>query len=320
MSASASPYYIHTPVLLSEVLDALSPKDGGVYVDGTFGNGGYTRGILEVANCEVIAIDRDPSVKPAADKLKEKYGERFTFIAGEFGNIKALLNGRRIDGFVIDIGVSSMQIDQAQRGFSFQKDGPLDMRMSGQGQTAADIVNTYEEQALANLIYKYGEERKSRHIAYKIIERRAEAKFETTTDLANIVRDVVPKSKDGIDPATRTFQALRIAVNDELGELERALKAAQDVLNAGGRMVVVSFHSLEDTIVKRFFREKSGAMPNASRYAPQSFVQEQKSPATFSSISKKAIRPSHEESAANPRARSARLRWAEKAPLKSEGA
>jgi len=217
----------HKPVMLNEVLNALSPKEGGIYVDGTFGAGGYTQAILNAAPCTVIAIDRDLTVVPRADEFKKNYGERFIFLRGAFGDVENLLRDTgigKVDGFVLDIGVSSMQIDQAERGFSFRFDAPLDMRMDqGQATSAFDIVNEYEEENLANLIYKYGEERHSRRIARKIIALRKEAPIRTTGALADLVRDVLPKSpKDKSDPATRTFQALRIAVNDELGELERA--------------------------------------------------------------------------------------------------
>ena len=222
---------LHYPVMLPEVLATLAPKDGEVYVDGTFGAGGYTRAFLEAANCTVIAIDRDPAASGRADALKAEFGDRLIFVAGRFGDALELVQAagyREVDGFVLDIGVSSMQLDEAERGFSFRFDAPLDMRMdTSSGETAADLVNTMEEEDLANLIYKYGEERKSRYIARRIIEQRAQKRIETTLELADLIRGVVFKSpKDKIDPATRTFQALRIAVNDELGELERGLAAA----------------------------------------------------------------------------------------------
>ncbi len=304
----------HYPVMLPEVLAALSPKDGEVYVDGTFGAGGYTRAILESADCIVYAIDRDDSVAPIVSEFKEKYGDRFVFLKGCFGDVDVLLRSEgvnNVDGFVLDIGVSSMQLDQEDRGFSFRTDGPLDMRMdnSSDGPHAADIVNEYDETDLANLIYKYGEERKSRHIARRIVEQRSETPFETTFDLADCVRSVVRKSpKDKIDPATRTFQALRIAVNDELGELQRALEASEYILSDGGRLVVVSFHSLEDSIVKSFLREKSNNMARVSRHLPDPAVSESKM--EFSLISNKAIKPSEIEISENARSRSAKLRAA----------
>ena len=301
----------HAPVMLNEVLDALQPTGGEVYVDGTFGAGGYTKAILDKANCKVVAIDRDVGALERAQTLKAQYGDRLIFIHGRFGDVENLLKSagfEKVDGFVLDLGVSSMQIDQAERGFSFRFDGPLDMRMDvSQGPTAADIVNRMDETALANLIYEFGEERKSRRIAKKIVERRKGQPFTTTSDLANVVRSCVPKSKkDGIDPATRTFQALRIAVNDELGELDAALKASAHILNPKGRMVVVSFHSLEDSRVKNYLRGQSGEAPQGSRHVPQAKAAAK----IFDLISRKAIAPSDEETRSNSRARSAKLRAA----------
>lgn len=303
----------HFPVMLNEVLHHLSPQDGEVYVDGTFGAGGYTKAILESADCTVIAIDRDPSASIAADLLKDEYGPRFIFVKGCFGDALELVNGagfKKVDGFVIDIGVSSMQLDQAERGFSFRFDGALDMRMdTSQGQTAADLVNQMEEEDLANLIYKYGEERLSRRIAKRIVEHRQDEKIETTLQLADIIRSVVPRGpKDKIDPATRTFQALRIAVNDELGELERGLIAAEKLLEEAGRLVVVSFHSLEDEIVKSFMYERSGYTSNNSRHLPAS-VEAVQAP-TFTLPKRKAVEPSDAETQQNSRSRSAKLRFA----------
>jgi 16S rRNA (cytosine1402-N4)-methyltransferase len=302
----------HYPVMLNEVLDSLSPQDGEVYVDGTFGAGGYSRAILDHADCTVIAIDRDPSALSAADRLKQDYGSRFIFVQGRFGDALELVNKagfEQVDGFVLDIGVSSMQLDQAERGFSFRFDGALDMRMdTTQGETAADIVNQMDEEDLANLIYKYGEERLSRRIAKRIVEKRAEEKIETTLQLADIVRSVVPRSpKDKIDPATRTFQALRIAVNDELGELERALEASEKMLKEAGRLVVVSFHSLEDGIVKAFLYERSGRTANNSRHLPVSMDAVQAP--TYTLPKRKAVEPSDAEIQQNSRSRSAKLRF-----------
>lgn len=304
----------HDPVMLPEVLEALAPRDGAVYVDGTFGAGGYTSAILEAADCTVIALDRDPSVEQYVQALKEKYGARLIFVRGCFGDVEELLreNGyERVDGFVLDLGVSSMQLDQAGRGFSFRFVGPLDMRMDTKADspTAADLVNTMKEKNLADLIYRYGEERKSRRIASKIVQKRAEKEIETTQDLAEIIRSVVPRSpKDKSDPATRTFQALRIAVNDEMGELERALKSSENILNPDGRLVVVTFHSLEDSLVKNFIREKSGRAPSGSRHLPLDDVRKDES--VFIALYNKALVPSREEQGRNPRSRSAKLRAA----------
>jgi len=294
--------------MLPEVLDALSPVDGGIYVDGTFGAGGYARAILDAANCTVVAIDRDPDAQKRADEINN---DRLIFIRGCFGDVERLLADagiEKVDGFVLDLGVSSFQLDEAERGFSFRFDAPLDMRMDPQnGQSAADLIATTEENDLADLIYKYGEERKSRRIAHKICEVRSDTPIETTFQLADIVRSCLPKPRHNeIDPATRTFQAIRIAVNDELGELERALQSAENILNPDGKMVVVSFHSLEDGLVKRFFRNKSGG-EGVSRYQPQI----DQSPAMFNLPSKKAIKPSQSEIDENPRSRSARLRIAQ---------
>jgi 16S rRNA (cytosine1402-N4)-methyltransferase len=299
--------------MLSEVLQQLVPVDGAVYVDGTFGAGGYASKILENSDCRVIAIDRDPDAAARAEALKKKFDGRLEFIEGRFGDVEQLLAGRTVDGFVLDLGVSSFQLDEAERGFSFRFDGPLDMRMdTRRGETAADLVNAMDEEDLANLIYKYGEERMSRKIARTIASRRKEKKFETTSDLADVVRSVVPKSpKDKIDPATRTFQALRIAVNDELGELERALGAAEHILRPGGRMVVVSFHSLEDGLIKAFFKQKSAGNARVNRYAPIA-KQEETEKAPFVQLTKKALAPSAKECKENPRSRSAKLRAVQK--------
>lgn len=306
----------HIPVMLNEVLDYLNPEDGKVYVDGTFGAGGYSKAILQAADCVVVAIDRDESAMKAAQALKEQFPARFVFISGCFGDVDRLLaeaGFEAVDGFVLDLGVSSMQLDEAERGFSFRFDGPLDMRMGrGSGdQSVADLVNTLEEKELADIIYKYGEERKSRHIAKAIVVRRAEQPFKTTLDLADLVRSVVYKSpKDKIDPATRTFQALRIAVNDELGELERALAASEKILNDDGRLVVVTFHSLEDRIVKNDFKAKAGTDRAVSRYAPIQMQDARE--AEFLALTRKAVLASDHEIAQNARSRSAKLRAVQK--------
>lgn len=303
-----TPDALHIPVMLKEVIAALAPAAGETHVDGTFGAGGYTRAILDQADCNVIAIDRDPAARARATALRDIYGERLEFIAGCFGDAAETIH-RTVDGFVLDLGVSSMQIDEADRGFSFRFDGPLDMRMdSARGETAADIVNNADEKDLADLIYQYGEERHSRRVARVIVEERREKKITRTLELAEIVRRAVPRSKDGIDPATRTFQALRIAVNRELEELERGLAAAETLLGEGGRLVVVSFHSLEDSIVKKFLNDRAGRTGGVSRYMPAPGAAP---PApTFTLPSAKAMPASAAEASANPRARSAKMRVA----------
>lgn len=301
----------HIPVLLNEVLEQISPEDGGIYVDATFGAGGYSRAVLDAADCTVYAIDRDPDAIAAGQILATQYAGRLKLLHGTFGHMREILNNegiKSVNGIMMDIGVSSMQIDQPERGFSFQKDGALDMRMSRDGLSAADIVNKYGEKEIADIIYQYGEERFSRRIAAAIVSRRREQPFSTTLDLANVIRSVVPHKKDDIDPATRTFQALRIHVNDELGQLRSGLSGAEALLKKGGRMAVVSFHSLEDRIVKNFIQEKSGKNANPSRHLPE----RRDNPTTLIPLTKKPIFPSAEECQRNPRSRSARLRSAER--------
>lgn len=303
---------MHKPVMLKEVLEHISPKDGEVYVDGTFGAGGYTRALLESSDCKVYAIDRDPDVKETADKLMQEFPGRIEFIQGCFGDMASLLKGvgvDKVDGIVLDVGVSSMQIDRAERGFSFMRDGDLDMRMGKSGMSAADFVNTAKEEEIADVIYQYGGERKSRRVAAAIVRARAVELIKTTLQLANIVRSVVHKAKDQIDPATRTFQAIRIRVNDEIGELQRALDGAEKILAKGGRLVVVSFHSLEDAVVKDFINDKSGKSEGISRHLPQI---DNKKDVSFGILSRKAVKPSDEEIRENVRARSAKLRAAVK--------
>lgn len=314
---------IHFPVMRDEALKLLALQDGGTYVDGTFGAGGYTEAMLKAANTEVIGIDRDPAALERAKTFSAIYGDRFTIIPGTFGNMLSLLASRDIqsvDGVVLDIGVSSPQIDEAERGFSFMKDGPLDMRMSLSGESAADVVNTLAADKLAQIIYELGEERFSRKVAAAIVAAREEAPITTTLQLANIVRKVVRRSPDGIDPATRTFQALRMYVNDELGELERALEAAEHILKPGGRLVVVSFHSLEDRIVKNFLRDRSGHGAGLSRHLPSLPGAANDRKPTFQLITRSAVPPSPEECRVNPRSRSARLRAAERtaAPISTQ--
>jgi 16S rRNA (cytosine1402-N4)-methyltransferase len=300
----------HVPVLLEEAIAALAPRDDGLYVDGTFGAGNYSRAILEAARCRVVAIDRDPLAVRRGDQLLRRYPGRLTVVEGRFGEmaqILAQLGIAAVAGVAFDLGVSSDQIDDPVRGFSFRADGPLDMRMSGEGITAAELVNTLSETALADLIYVYGEERFARRVARAIVKSRAKAPLTRTDELAAIVRRVLPAGKTGIDPATRTFQALRMEVNDELGELERALIAAERVLEPGGRLAIVSFHSLEDRKVKDFLRERSGGV-GVSRHRPGI---PQRAP-SFAVLTRKPVRPSEAEIARNPRARSARLRAAER--------
>lgn len=299
----------HIPVMLREVLASLDPRAEETYIDGTLGAGGYTRAILEHAPCRVIAIDRDLEAHRRAAAWQGQYGDRLKLIQNTFGNVRDCVSAP-VDGFVLDIGVSSMQIDQAERGFSFRFDGPLDMRMDqGSGESAADLVNTMGETDLADLIYAYGDERHSRRIAKAIVAARKVEPITTTGKLASIIRTVVPKTKkDDIDPATRTFQALRIAVNDELGELQRALEGAEHVLVEGGRLVIVTFHSLEDRIVKNFLKERSGDVPSPSRHLPA--VADGAAAPTFRLISRKPVEAAEDETKTNPRARSARLRAA----------
>ena len=303
-----SPSSPHIPVLLAPILDAVGTVRGR-WLDGTFGAGGYTRALLDAGAECVYAIDRDPEVFERAKGWAGNYDDRLVLIQGTFGQLDKLAaehGGTPLDGVVLDIGVSSMQIDQAERGFSFMQDGPLDMRMSQTGMTAADVVNTADEAVLADILYLYGEERASRRIARRIVDARKVTPFETTKQLAEVVEAALPRAKPGqVHPATRSFQALRIVVNDELGELVRGLVAAEAALATGGILAVVTFHSLEDRIVKRFIQARS-EQARANRYAPELAT----TVPQFEKISKKAIGPSDREMADNPRARSAKLRLA----------
>jgi 16S rRNA (cytosine1402-N4)-methyltransferase len=310
----------HIPVLLRDVIDGLAIRRDGRYIDGTFGAGGYSKAILDAApGVRVMAIDRDPDAIAKGAALVENYAGRLTLCEGRFSAMASLASAfgfSSCQGVTLDIGVSSMQIDQAERGFSFRFDGPLDMRMEQAGESAADLVNTLPEEKLANLIYLYGEERRSRAIARAIVAARREAPITRTKILADLVARIVRSSPDDIHPATRTFQALRIAVNDELGELERALLAAETVLAPGGRLAIVTFHSLEDRIVKRFLTERAGRAAAPSRHAPA----ESREDATFTLIGRKPVVADEAECARNPRARSAKLRIAERTQNAARGA
>ncbi len=291
----------HTPVLIEPLIAAVSPVSG-VWIDGTFGAGGYTRALLAAGADQVVGVDRDPLAFEMAAGWVSDYGDRITLQQGTFSKLDEY--GADVDGVVLDLGVSSMQLDLAERGFSFMRDGPLDMRMSQDGPSAADIVNEADESELADIIYLYGEERASRRIAKAIVAARP---LSTTLQLAKVVEGCLPRSKPGQShPATRTFQALRIAVNNEYGELAEGLMAAERALKPGGQLAVVTFHSVEDRMVKRFMQARSGQTANANRYAPETA---QITPA-FRVEKRKAIGPDADEVAANPRARSAKLRVA----------
>lgn len=291
----------HTSVLLSEVIEALEPATGKLIVDGTFGAGGYSRAFL-AAGASVVAFDRDPSARRFAEGL----GENFRLIDARFSEMAEELGEGVADGVALDLGVSSMQLDQAERGFSFMRDGPLDMRMGASGPTAADIVNTAEQAELARILFVYGEERQSRRVASAIVRRRAEQPFTRTLDLAeHIERALGGRRGAKVHPATRSFQGLRIAVNEELSELEAGLVAAERTLKPGGRLAVVTFHSLEDRIAKAFFSERAGKTPGGSRHAPPV---EAKAEPSFKLLFNGAQAPTDAETATNPRARSAKLR------------
>jgi len=310
---------LHIPVLGRRAVEFLNIRDAGVYIDATFGAGGYTRAMLAAADCKVIGIDRDPSAIALGADLVRQAGDRLVLIEGHFSALDAIVRDcgyEAVDGVVLDVGVSSMQLDQASRGFSFRLDGPLDMRMSGEGLSAADIVNTASERDLANIIFLLGEERHSRSVARAIVKARRLAPIRTTFALGDIVASAVRARPGDIHPATRTFQALRIFVNGELQELAAALQAAERVLKSNGRLIVVSFHSLEDRIVKTFLARRSKT-PGGSRHAPEA-----KSPVpTFRVLTKRPVVANEIEIAHNPRARSARLRVAERAetPARENG-
>lgn len=290
----------HIPVLLRPLLQAVAPVSG-VWLDGTFGAGGYARGLLEAGATRIIGVDRDPAVFRLAESWAGAYGDRLRLVQGTFSDLDTLA-GEPLDGVVLDLGVSSMQIDAADRGFSFMKDGPLDMRMGEGGPSAADLVNTLTEAQLADILYNYGEERASRRIARAIVGARP---FEATLQLAAVIERCLPRAKPGQShAATRSFQALRIAVNDEFGQLEVGLAAAERALKPGGLLAVVSFHSLEDRVIKRFFQLRSGGEGQGNRYAPERAA----TVAAFTMTTRRAVAPDEDELAHNPRARSAKLR------------
>ncbi len=303
----------HIPVMCAEVLNALQPREGGIYLDGTFGAGGYTRAILEDASCRVIAIDRDPDAITAGQALVEEFDGRLTLMECQFGDMRELAD-QPLDGVTLDLGVSSMQLDQAERGFSFRFDGPLDMRMdqglNADTPSAADVVNQATEGQLLCIISVLGEEKRAKAVARAIIRARDQGPITETLQLAELVERAVPAnpSKRTIHPATRTFQALRIFVNRELEQLAEGLAAAEELMVPGARLAVVSFHSLEDRIVKRFFAARTGRTGRGSRHMPEAAS----GAPSFQDISRKAIEPSDQETRTNPRARSARLRVGER--------
>jgi 16S rRNA (cytosine1402-N4)-methyltransferase len=300
--------------MLTEAISLLSPAGGRVYVDATFGAGGYAEALLHAAPCTVIGVDRDPAACARGEAMARQYSGRLRIIHGCFGGLVGLIEDigiMRIDGIAFDLGMSSIQLDDATRGFSFRFDGPADMRMDPtQGVTAADIVNTLPEMELARIFREFGEERAARRIAAELVRVRADRPIAGTRQLADVIRRMVPsRGSETIDRATRGFQALRIVVNDELAEIDRGLLAAEHLLQPGGRLVVVAFHSLEDRRVKTFLRARSGTAARSSRHRPVAHAE----PApTFRLITSRAIRPSPDEVANNPRSRSARLRAAER--------
>ncbi len=298
----------HLPVLCAEVIAALAPVGGDLFIDGTFGAGGYSRAILAAADCRVIGVDRDPDALAEARPWAGLYGARLRLVEGVFGALDTAPGpDEAVNGIVLDIGVSSMQLDRAGRGFSFLRDGALDMRMGQDGPSAADLVNTAEEGVLGDILFQYGEERRARALARAIVAAREKSPVRTTAELSRIVEAASPAKKPGqVHPATRTFQALRIAVNDELGELARGLAAAERALAPGGRLVVVTFHSLEDRIVKRFLKSRSeSGGAGVSRHAPGPQAGPEPS---FETLTRKPVEAGEAERSANPRARSARLR------------
>lgn len=301
----------HSPVMLEEMLEWLAPKDGGVYVDGTFGAGGYSRAILKAANCNVYAIDRDPSTKAFAESLEKEFPERFVWLLGNFGDMCGLLAERNVtavDGIVLDLGVSSMQLDIAERGFSFRSDGALDMRMSREGMSAADVVNNAGESELADIFYYYGEEKAARKVARAIVAARTVQPITSTMQLAEIIRGAIPGKPGKIHPATRSFQALRIYVNKEFDAIESGLAASEKLLGKAGRLVVVTFHSLEDRIVKRFTHSRCGKLGEHSRHMPELVSDASTNAPAFFLAKPEKLKAGHKEVETNPRSRSATMR------------
>jgi 16S rRNA (cytosine1402-N4)-methyltransferase len=309
LESTGSPVNLdHFPVMIKEMMEYLAPRDGESFLDATFGAGGYSRAILNSCQCSLVSLDQDPNVVKYGNDVTSQYKDRFTFIQSSFSGAFDKLPNMKFDGIVMDLGVSSMQLDNGDRGFSFDADGPLDMRMSGKGISAADFVNSSSEEEMANIIYQYGDEVFSRKIARKIIEERQKEPILTTARLASIVRSSIMAKRGKIDPATKTFQAIRIYVNDELGELTRFLSKVKQILALNGRLVIVSFHSLEDRIVKNFFKENSQKNVAQSKYSKEKQIIE---PGKWlKTLTKKAIMPSEGEVKNNPRSRSAKLRAA----------
>ena len=303
----------HVSVMTNEVVSGLNPRNGGIYVDGTFGQGGYSRAILDAAATRVFGIDRDPAAIDFGAELINEYPSRLTLIQGCFGDITKIMANEgisHVDGIMLDLGVSSPQIDNPDRGFSFRYDGPLDMRMENKGPTAADFINGATEEDIANVIYEYGDERYSRRIARRIVEARKLKPILSTSQLVNIIHSNVRRSRDGIHPATRTFMALRIQVNDELGELNRGLISAERILKPGGRLAVVAFHSLEDKKIKSFLHERGGLAAKGSRHMPE--TNEVNMAPSLNLVKRGVIKPAVSEVLSNPRSRSAKLRVAER--------
>ena len=310
---------LHIPVMLEEVLAILRPRPGATYLDATFGGGGYAAAILAAADCTLWAIDRDPDAIARGAALAAAHPGRLHLLHACFGDMLDSLGQHGVmalDGVVMDLGMSSFQIDEAERGFSFRSEGPLDMRMGRSGASAADLVNTLPEAELARILAEFGEERHARRVARAILRERAVAPIATTGRLASVIRSAVPRDPSGMDGATRSFQGLRIAVNDELGEIERGLAAAESLLTPGGRLVVVSFHSLEDRIVKRHMARATGRAGAASRHDPASLLP--RAAPDFATLTGRAARPGDAETERNPRARSARLRGMERLPTERQ--